>query len=146
MTNPRLIDFANQIIDQLIDKVIIHRYDSYSTNSIYLKFDYGVARSLRISDHTGKKHLKYRFNLIESQAGTPHCVILNNNFPMNFYPPEEIDILVKDILSGRQRQITKYRDYQAVMNKAKLDAEKQTKGFWTTARLIQSGKEVNVCP
>lgn len=146
MTNPKLIKFANQIINQLIDKVIIHRYDSYSTNSIYLKFDYGVARSLRISDHTGKKHLKYRFNLIESQAGTPHYVILNDNFPMNFYPPEEIDILVKDILAGRQQQIDKYRDYQAVMNKAKHDAEKQTKGFWKNAKIIQSRKEKqNIC-
>ena len=29
----------------------IQRYNAYSTNSIYLKLDYGVCNSIRISDH-----------------------------------------------------------------------------------------------
>lgn len=50
-------DVAAAVIKRLIGKVVIHRLDAYSTNSIYLKFDYGIVNSLRISDHEGKKHL-----------------------------------------------------------------------------------------
>lgn len=49
-------DVAAAVIKRLIGKVVIHRLDAYSTNSIYLKFDYGIVNSLRISDHEGKKH------------------------------------------------------------------------------------------
>lgn len=52
-------DLAAYVCDRLAGKVLIHRYDAYSTNSVYLKFDYGVANSLRIADHAGKKHLAY---------------------------------------------------------------------------------------
>lgn len=79
-----LNSLAERIISELKDKVVIHRYDAYSTNSIYLKFDYGVANSLRISDHPGKRHLRYRFNLMAEQAGTPHYVVMNGEFPMHF--------------------------------------------------------------
>lgn len=39
----------------------IQRYDASTTDSIYLKLDYGVGNSIRIS---GKKHLNYRYNII----------------------------------------------------------------------------------
>ena len=52
-------DLAAYVCDRLAGKVLIHRYDAYSTNSVYLKFDYGVANSLRIADHAGKEHLAY---------------------------------------------------------------------------------------
>ena len=39
-------EVASAVIEKLRGKVIIHRYDAYSTNSVYLKFDYGVANSL----------------------------------------------------------------------------------------------------
>lgn len=46
-------DLAAYVCDRLVGKVLIHRYDAYSTNSVYLKFDYGVANSLRIADLCG---------------------------------------------------------------------------------------------
>lgn len=127
---------AEQVISELKDKVVIHRYDAYSTNSIYLKFDYGVANSLRISDHPGKRHLRYRFNLMAEQAGTPHYVIMNGEFPMNFYPPEEIDRLIKDILDAKAKKAKYYTSYDAVMKKAATDARNEQKGFWAGARKI----------
>lgn len=39
-----LNDIADDVIQKLSGRVIIHRYDAYSTNSIYLKFDYGSRR------------------------------------------------------------------------------------------------------
>lgn len=62
--NEKIHAIARQVTERMKEQgVIVHRYDAYSTNSVYLKFDYGAAYSLRISDHKGKKHLKYRFNI-----------------------------------------------------------------------------------
>ena len=56
---------ADAIVSILKDKgFVIQRYDAYSTDSVYLKLDYGVCNSIRISDHEGKKHLCYRYNMI----------------------------------------------------------------------------------
>lgn len=103
MINRKLHNLAEHVINKLYGKVIIHRYDAYSTNSIYLKFDYGVANSLRISDHPGKQHLKYRFNLMNDQA-KPKYTIINENFPMHFYPPEDIDQMIADILQAKEEK------------------------------------------
>lgn len=131
-----LNDLAERVIGKLKNKVVIHRYDAHSTNSIYLKFDYGVANSLRISDHPGKKHLRYRFNLITEQAGTPHYIVMNGEFPMHFYPPEEIDRLVNDILDAKEDKAKYYTSYDAVMKKAAADSRNEQKGFWAGARKI----------
>ena len=136
MNRTELNRLADIVIGKLKDKVTIHRYDAYSTNSIYLKFDYGVANSLRISDHPGKKHLKYRFNLMKEQTGTPHYAIMNGEFPMYFYPPEEIDRLVSDILDAKTKKMAQYNSYDAVVRKAAANAEFQQKGFWAGARKI----------
>lgn len=128
----QLNDIADRVIKGLSREAIIHRYDSYTTNSIYLKFDYGVANSLRISDHPGKQHLRYRFNLMLSQAGTPHYQIIKDGFVMHFYPPEELDELIRRILIARKAKVDYYTSYDAVIKKAKSEIDK-TKGFWRGA-------------
>ena len=58
-------DIAKYISQELVNKgFIVHRYDSYSTCSIYLKLDYGACNSIRISDHNGYQHLSYKYNII----------------------------------------------------------------------------------
>lgn len=47
----------------LAEGFTVHRYDAYSTSSVYLKLDCGMCNSIRISDHRGKKHLAYRYNI-----------------------------------------------------------------------------------
>ena len=60
------IDIVNILIPKLLDMdFIVHRYDAYSTSSIYLKLDYGVACGIRIADHPGKKKYHYRFNILK---------------------------------------------------------------------------------
>ena len=39
----------------LAEGFTVHRYDAYSTSSVYLKLDCGMCNSIRISDHRGKK-------------------------------------------------------------------------------------------
>ena len=60
----KLKEIAIYLENKLLEQgFIIHRYDSYSTNSIYLKLDYGVMHSIRISDHKGKSYLSYKYNI-----------------------------------------------------------------------------------
>ena len=59
-------DIANILIDKLLNMgFIVHRYNAYSSNSIYLKLDYGLSCGIRISNHPGKKKYSYRFNVIK---------------------------------------------------------------------------------
>ena len=58
------------LIKKLLDmNFIVHRYVAYSTSSIYLKLDYGIACGIRIADHSGKKKYSYRFNIIKDFKG-----------------------------------------------------------------------------
>lgn len=131
-----LNDIADAVIEKLRGKVIIHRYDSYSTNSIYLKFDYGVANSLRISDHDGKRHLKYRFNILESMGKkSSKETHTRQGFTMVFYSPAMINACCRDILAAKKDRVERYRDYDAIIERAKAAADR-SKGFWCGARLI----------
>lgn len=96
---------------------IVHRYDAYSTNSIYLKLDYGVACGIRISDHNGKKQYHYRFNLIKNYTGNK--VITNGNLVSYFYNFDEIDNLLIDAQKEKIYKIKKYglEKYQEILNK-----------------------------
>lgn len=135
-----LNDIAEAVIEQLSGKVVIHRYDSYSTNSIYLKFDYGVANSLRISDHNGKKHLRYRFNILESMrnaSSKKRCT--RQGLEMFFYGPHMVNACCRDILLEKRAKEKRYRSYEAVVETAK-QRQKSNCGFWGGARLVQEMK------
>lgn len=126
---------ADAIIDKLRGKVVIHRYDAYSTNSIYLKFDYGVAYSLRISDHNGKEHLKYRYNILTSMSGQRNKKQkYHHGCYMYFYSPEMVKAVVRDILATKEDKKKEYFSYEAVVNAAK--AKEKGRGFWEGAKVV----------
>ena len=83
-------DLAAYVCDKLAGKVLIHRYDAYSTNSVYLKFDYGLGNSLRLSDHTGKAGLNYRFNIITTMKSLG--IDTSGEYPRFYYPPDMVDL------------------------------------------------------
>lgn len=127
---------AEEVINILKDKVVIHRYDSYSTNSIYLKFDYGVANSLRISDHRGKRHLSYRYNIIEGLKISSKKSNFNRGHEMRFYSPEMIKACCRDILKAKAEKQKQYFDYDAIVFKQKVET-KHLKGFWSDAKIVE---------
>lgn len=88
-------DLAAYVCDKLAGKVLIHRYDAYSTNSVYLKFDYGLGNSLRLSDHTGKAGLNYRFNIITTMKSLG--IDTSGEYPRFYYPPDMVDQAIADI-------------------------------------------------
>lgn len=65
---PELESIAAELINKLNAKgFVIHRYDAYTTNSIYLRVDYGVCRSVRISDHPSSSKCKMRYNVVTNE-------------------------------------------------------------------------------
>jgi hypothetical protein len=113
---------------------ILQRYNSHGTNSIYLKLDYGVSHSLRISDHRGKKHLSYRFNLL---TDIDKSYTEKEEYERRYYCKSDIEKLISDVLEHRDKQIARYgsNGYVKLMKKNQLDnADK--KGFWKQAVLI----------
>ena len=132
--NQELMNIANDVIQALKSKgFTIHRYDAYSTNSIYLKLDYGVCNSIRISDHSGKKYLKYRYNLIWDG------LICNtkDTYPRFYYNQYSINDMINKIILDRNQKVEKYG--QVSYNKFMRDNNQQSankKGFWAQAKLV----------
>ena len=133
--NTDIYNIADYIIQKLTEKnIIIQRYDSMKTSSVYLKLDYGVCNSIRISNHTGKQHLQYRYNLIidcEPQSTT-------DSYPRYYFNQHGIDDMLQFILKERQQKISKYgyTNYKTFMKNNQQTHKKDKQGFWRQAKLV----------
>lgn len=114
---------------------ILQRYDSYTTNSIYIKLDYGVMNSIRISDHRGKKHLKYRYNLLEDRKRVNRHD--NGKYSRNFYGFEHVHEMLMDIYADKLDRLTRYgpENYSRYMMENYL-THKDSLGFWAKCTLL----------
>ncbi len=118
------IDVVNILVPKLLDMgFIVHRYYAYSTSSIYLKLDYGIACGIRIADHLGKKKYRYRFNVIKDYRGDK--VILKNGLICNFFDFTELESVLNAVQQEKQKKIKKYglQNYQMYMEKEKNENE-----------------------
>ncbi len=98
---------AKILIDELLKLgFIIHRYNAVTTNSIYLKLDFGVCCGIRIADHNGKKKYHYRFNIVKGYNGDK--VTYSKNLISYFYTFEQISQLIKDVQHERNKKIQRY--------------------------------------
>ena len=136
-TEQELKTIAETIIQFLKTKqpdLIIQRYDAYSTNSIYLKFDYGVAYSLRISDHKGKQKLKYRYN-VQLDYSNATMVYDHQRF---YYPSNKLTELAEKILYERSMRIQLYgwEQYKIYMEINKEKGRQKKNGFWAQAKIV----------
>lgn len=125
-------EIADEIQERLLDLgFTVHRLDAFTTNSVYLKVDCGVCHSIRVSDHRGKKHLKYRYNI------GPFVKKFHKTHDMYvrfYFTAGEIDRLVNfvkydrvhqtDVLGGREA-------YMKQVQRFRKSGEARTKGFWT---------------
>lgn len=129
-------DVVNILTTKLLDMgFIVHRYDAYSTSSIYLKLDYGLSCGIRIADHPGKKKYSYRFNVIKDYNGDK--VILKDGLICNFFDFNELDEVINAVQKEKQDKISKYglKNYQLYMEReSKSDLYKQFK-------MIKKGKK-----
>ena len=119
---------CTDIADTLIQKLtnigfIIHRYDAYSTSSIYLKLDYGLTCGIRIADHNGKKKYRYRFNIMKNYKGDK--VILKDGLICRFYDYTELENVLKDVKEEKQKKLCRYgiNNYNLYMKREKNENE-----------------------
>lgn len=117
-----------QIAKILVSKLqdmgfVVHRYDAITTNSIYLKLDYGVCCGIRIADHNGKKKYHYRFNVVKGYSGDK--IIYFKNLISYFYTFEELPQLLNMVKNERESKIKKYgfENYKMYMEKEKQENE-----------------------
>lgn len=131
-----LCRIADSLIEALLDRgFVIQRYDAYSTSSIYLKLDYGVSNSIRISDHKGKPGLSYRYN-IGTDVEELHKE--DGRYVRYFFPESKAMKLVELIEDERIQKIRRYgtKNYFQYMDRNK-EMGKTLPGFWQQARLIE---------
>ena len=120
--------------------VVVQRYDSYTTNSVYLKFDGGLENSLRLGDHKGKKHLNYMFMVDVNHLGK--MKITKDKFFQYTYGKTKKDLaeIVEHILRHRKKRIDGYLSVDAyryaVMKQFLIKSEQR--GFWKQSRVIES--------
>lgn len=136
MQKNKIMDTADKLVSMLLDRgFILQRYDAYSTNSIYLKLDYGVSNSIRISDHKGKKHLNYRYNIMTS-CRDPYKE--NREFQRYYFPISQAKELIDLIEEERIQKIRRYgtKNYFKYMERNKEEG-KTLPGFWQQAKLIE---------
>lgn len=130
-----LENLADSIVKRLIaEGFIIQRYNAYTTNSIYLKLDYGVCNSIRISDHPGKKYLKYRYNI---GSFIKEFRMEKDKFDRFYYQSDKSANMIKKIIKDREAKKTKYGEfgYKRLMKKNR-DENIGNLGFWSKAVLL----------
>lgn len=117
------VDVVNVLIPKLLDMgIIVHRYNAYSTSSIYLKLDFGLTCGIRIADHPGKKKYSYRFNIIKDYVGDK--VIIKDGLICYFYNYNELEKVLEAVKKEKQEKINKYgrENYKMYMERqAKFD-------------------------
>lgn len=125
------------IIQLLIDNgFAIQRYDALSTNSVYLKVDYGVCNSIRISDHEGYSYLSYKYEmLIGKMNGREY--IKKNGYWCTRYGANNYRELIADIVKNREDKLQKYgyNGYDRLID-MQINKNKDKPGFWKNAKLI----------
>lgn len=135
---------ADKMCDLLLKKgFIIQRYDSHGTNSIYLKLDYGMCNSIRISDHEGKAHLKYKYNL---RADINHDYYNPHDFVIRYYVSfKHYERLIKHIEDDRWSKYEKCGSINAYNERVKIEKilNKDKEGFWKKAHLVEKEKMNN---
>lgn len=133
---------ADEIQEKLLDMgFTVHRLDAYTTNSVYLKVDCGVCHSIRVSDHEGKKHLKFRYNI-----GTfvKKFRSVNDMYRRYYFTVDEVDRLVKFVKYDRVRAIDVLggrKAYKEQVKRFRERGEAMTEGFWTKCWEVESDGE-----
>lgn len=131
---------ADSIAGRLLaEGFTVQRYDAHSTNSVYLKLDYGVCNSIRISDHPGKKHLKYRYNI---GPFVKEFKKAKDKYPRLYYRADKSARMIKRIIQDRESKKFKYGDdgYERLMRKNRSERA-GSRGFWSEAVLLDGMKK-----
>lgn len=127
------MDYLIQFLKQ--EGFTIQKYEAYSSNSVYLKLDYGVCHSIRISDHHGKKHLSYRYNIL--QCVEEPYVNEKSEYPRYYYSFDDVEMMLERIIDDRNKRLSKYgENLYTMFMKSNKENKQYTVGFWSKAKLV----------
>lgn len=121
----------------------VQLYQSHSSNSVYIKVDYGLCNTIRISDHRGKALLAYRFNLRKdvksryTDKSKPHVQYM--------YPFSDKRKVIDEILYIRKKKIAKNGVgwYIRELQTQKQDNSNK-RGFWEKCQLVCDYDVLNI--
>lgn len=108
-----LDDIAEHLTDILISEGIeVLKLRSESTRSIYLKIDYGVCNTIRISDHYSRR---YRYNI---GPYIHHFKVERGRYDRYYYQAKRADELARRVLKDRRTLIRRYgrKNYSRYMS------------------------------
>jgi hypothetical protein len=117
--------------------LVIQMYEASTSNSIYLKLDYGIAGSIRISDHhSHKAEFPYRYNILKYFSEPMEIATLSGQKQF-FYSWKDVNLLIEHILKERlvRRKTNGIYQYNALMYKSRAD-NKRKAGFWRTCKEV----------
>lgn len=132
----KIKDISVSLIESLKkNNFVIQYYSSYSTESAYIKLDFGLANSIRISNHEGKKHLRYRYNIILGCEDN----IIENEYMQFFFNENHTESLIYQIILDRKLKLQKYgkQNYRNFMLKNANDKDGE-KGFWKDSKIVHN--------
>lgn len=122
----------SKLADRLQSRLVelgfaVHRYDAITSRSIYLKLDYGACGSIRISDHEGKRQLKYLWNIgtwiwRERHGGG-----------RSYYPCTLVETMVGAICALREERKAS-GDYAWRIERGRRSEHEKRGRFWARAR------------
>ena len=122
--------------------IVVHRYDAKTSRSIYLKFDFGLGASLRISDHRGIEKYHYKFNLIQGQNRIVTVRYQNQTY-CRYYPFRDIWTCLHDIILFRKEAIEKhggitnyFHEMEKIRQRIERLPEEKLHPFWKHGRRV----------
>lgn len=116
---------------------IIQRANARTSNSVYLKLDYGVGNSIRISDHNSRnERRKYKYS-VGTHIKKFDVRIVSDQRECRNYPISEVDRVVKDAIRFKRERISKIgtKAYEEAMME-KVKEGKGKNAFWKVANLV----------
>lgn len=130
-----LKDIEKRIVDCLSNlNIAIHVYHSFSTDSTYIKLDYGALNSIRISNHDGKAKYNYKYNIgtnIEEYKEVDCGTFVKCYYSENDIDRLLCDVLIEHAIKTKDPQYTKMKE----IRKANRD---MTLSFWRCCTEIKS--------
>ena len=121
-------ELASIVASRLVSEGFkVHRYDAVTTNSVYLKPDYGACGSIRISDHPGYKHLSYRWNIGSHIDDVSQA--LAGSYPRSFFPADKWEQLVDQVVDERAKRQAA-NEYEWRIKLGMEQKERADFGFW----------------
>jgi hypothetical protein len=128
------------------ERFIVQKYKSRSTRSVYLKIDFGLCHSIRISDHLfADMDGRIKYHVVENLPKKEKRMLqqVNEEYKVEnlFFPMKEeyIEEIVQKIVENRERERRHkgkegYVDW--MYNRYCLMKDDAKNGFWKKSKII----------